>query len=273
MLFGFILAGFALLFGAGAAETRHLEQLAATDIKSKLEGPRAKVDVRTRAVGLKALSGHLKRVMISASDFTAPGLPLFTEPELSQSGRIDDLRIELRNFALGALGIAELSSSIPDCRYDLGLAINHGKIRLSKSGLGTGSVTVTAGALEPFILHKYREIKSVHVEIGNGHVRVSGYGEFLIIHTQFEVEATISPVEGTKLYLTDAQITFDGKPADPLSKKALLDTLNPVVDLNKDLRLYGAIEVEKVSLDKGVLRADGTTSIPNRPTITSDSSL
>ncbi len=265
MILVYFLAGLGLLFGLGSAETRHFEDLAARDIRSKLQGDHARVEVRTRAVGADAVSGHLKRVSISASDFSTEGLPLFTEPQLSRSGRIDELVISLSHFTLGKLAIESLDSSIPNCRYDFGLAAGKGKIRLSESGAGSGSVVVTAPALEAFILHKYKEIKTVQVEIAGGKVHVSGYGEFLIISTHFDVVASLSAPNGTQLLLTNAAITFDGKPADELSRKALLDTLNPVVDLNKDLKLYDAIHVSDITLERGLLRASGPTRIPERP--------
>ena len=260
-----LLAGLGLLFGLGSAETKHFEDLAARDIRAKLQGPHAHVQVQTRAEGFNAVTGHLKRVTISASDFSTDGLPLFTEPHLSRAGKIDDLRIELKDFKLGALQIQNLESAIPDCRYDFGLAVRKGRIRLSESGVGVGSVTITAPALEAFILHKFHEIKSVHVEIKGGSVKVSGYGEFLIIHTHFEVTAGLGAVKGTQLVLSDAVITFDGKPADEYSRKALLDVLNPVVDLDRDLKLYGAIEVSRITLEGDVLKAEGKTRIPASP--------
>jgi hypothetical protein len=265
LIFAYLLAGLGLLFGVGSAAQQEFERQAATEIRTKLSGPQAAVQVRTRAVGIHAAEGRLKRVTIFAQHFSTPGLPLFTQPELGKSGRVDELVIHLDDFLLRGLKIKTLRASIPDCRYDFGLAVRKKMIRLSQSGNGTGEVMIQDADLEPFILAKYHEIKQVQVRVQHGLVHVSGYGEFLIISTHFEVVASLESRGGTQLVLSNAQITFDGKPADPLSQKALLDTLNPVVDLNRDLSLYDAIHVRSVLLENGVITAKGDTRIPVQP--------
>lgn len=264
-MIGLIFAGLGLLFGLGSAEVQSFERQAAADIKSRLQGERVEVQVHTRSVGLEGLDGRVKRVSILASHFSTEGLPLFTEPGLSRKGRIDDLRIDLDDFDLANLHVRQLRAVIPNCRYDFGLAVSKRKIRLSESGLGTGSVEIDEASLEQFILKKFHEIKRVAVHIAKGRLSVEGYGEFFIISTNFLVVARLQPVAGTKLVLADARISFDGKAADPISSKAILDTLNPVVDLNRDLKLYDAISVTSVDLEHGSLKATGFTKIPNDP--------
>jgi len=138
-------------------------------------------------------------------------------------------------------------------------------MRLSKSGSGSGTVRVAARDLESFILKKFHDIQSVEVRIAGGKIHVNGSGDFLLIHTNFTVTANLEPLTGSKLVLANADILFDGRPADDLSRKALLQTLNPVVDLNRDLKLYGAIDVKSVRLLEGVLEASGDTRIPDKP--------
>lgn len=253
------------MFGLGAGEVHHFERKAAEEIASKLNGEHRRVAVRTTSVGLNALTGHFKRVLITASNFSTPGLPLFTEPNLSQSGRIDDLRIELSNFYLGNLHIERLSSSIPNCRYDFGLALSKQRIRVTRSGSGRGKVEIGERDLESFILKKFQEIKTLRVTLQDGRVRVAGHGEFLGLSADFEVVAFLRPANGSSIVLSDAAIALNGKPADELSKRALLGILNPVVDFNRDLSLYGAILVDKITLANGTLRAEGVTRIPNNP--------
>jgi hypothetical protein len=267
VIFAYLLAGLGFLFGLGGYASTSFEHKAANDIKSELSGPHVRVSVQTRAVGLNAVAGHLKRVTITASDFSTPGLPLFTESNLPKSGKIDDLRIILSDFSLKNLHIARLESKIPDCYYDFDLALKKQQIRLSQSGTGEGSVTIKARDLEQFILKKYHEIKTVHVALENGNAHVWGYGEFIVIHTNFDVLASLQAIDGTKLVLTDATISFDGHQADEMARKVLLDTLNPVVDLDKDLGLYGAISVTDIQLDKGEIRAKGVTKIPEDPAL------
>ncbi len=262
----FVLGLFGALFYLGNSEVRRFENLAAKDIRSKLHGDHMKVTVRTQLNGLiGGPLGDLKQVTIRASNFETDGVPLFTEPDRSKKGVIRDLRIELKEFKIGGLLIQELDSDIPDCHYDYSLAVSKRQIRLSESGKGTGSVTIREKDLESFILRKFGEIKRVSVRIADDMVHVEGYGEFLIVKANFAVDAKLIAIDGTKLALSDATIFFDGKLADDVSRKALLNTLNPVVDLNRDLKLYDAIKIQKLELKKGSIRAEGETKIPDLP--------
>lgn len=257
---------FGLIFGLGNAEVKKFERAAAQDILARLDGPDKKVSVHTELNGLLGGPlGDIKRATIAASDFSLDALPLFTEPDRSQKGILRELRLSLKNFTLRGLRIESLEASIPDCRYDYALALSKRQIRLSKSGEGTGRVRIQEKDLEVFILRKYREIKQVSVKIRDGYAFVEGYGEFIVIKTGFFVLAKIESPDGYRLMLTNAKIVFDGGPASDAAKQALLNSLNPVVDLQKDLNLFDAIAVEKISLERGVLEASGRTKIPARP--------
>lgn len=257
-----------LLYGAGARELRRFESFAASDIRSKLEGPAVQVDVHAQPAGLVGAAwGELASVTIHASNFSTPGLPLFTEPERSKKGSVRRLDIVLDNFTLAGLRIDHLEASIPNCRFDFALALRKHQIRLSKSGIGAGYVRILEKDLEAFILAKFHEIKRATVRIDKHKVFVEGYGEFLIVKTNFLVIANLEPVDGTKLALSDAYILFDDRKADPAAAKALLDTLNPVVDLSKDLNLLDAIKIKRLRMLNGVLEAWGDTKIPDMPRV------
>ena len=257
---------FAAIFYCGNSEVHRFENLAARDIRATLHGDQAKVSVRTQLNGIVGgVMGDLSEVTIRASNFETDGVPLFTEPGLSKKGIIRDLRLELRDFTIAGLRVRELVSDIPDCHYDYALAVAKHKIRLSESGYGRGDVVIGERDLERFILRKFGEIKQVSVRVAGGRVHVEGYGEFLILKANFSVDANLIAVGGTKLALDDAKILFDGKAADDVSRNAILEALNPVVDLDRDLKLYDAIYVDKLTLEDGTIRAEGTTKIPDDP--------
>lgn len=263
-----VIAGFFLIFGLGTAGVRHFEKAAADDIRSKLFGgpdPIA-VSVKAKLNGvLGGAIGDLSQVEIKAAHFSTPGLPLYTEPDRSTKGKVKLLRLELSDFVLGNLRVERLQAEIPNCRYDYALALARGKIRLSRSGVGAGSVRLRDRDLESFILSKFHEIKRVHVTAMKGEVLVEGYGEFLVINTNFSVRAKLVSPNGYQLVLSEAQITFDGNPAEAQASRVLLETLNPVVDLRKDLGLLDAISVEKIVIAPGYLEASGKTRIPVKP--------
>ena len=252
-------------FWAGAEE-RRFERLAAGEIAGKLQYVRGPVTVNVRPNGLAGAWGDLLSATISASDFTLDTLPLFTEPERSRAGHLGLLRLRLTDFSLRKLRVAELQADIPSCRYDLGLATRQGQMRLSRSGVGRGLVRVRESDLADYLVAKFHEIKRCTVRVDRGVVWVEGYGEFIVFKSDFQVIARLVAVDGDKLALADAKVYFDWRRADKAAAEAILKTLNPVVDLNKDLGLYGAIAVDRVTLENGLLTAEGATKIPVRPT-------
>ncbi len=256
----------ALLFGIGGGlltwETERFERDAAREIGTRLQGDAAQVEVTIEP------SFEWQRVhsaTIFARDFSIDGLPLFTEPDRSQAGKLDRLNISLQNFRLKGLLVQELKAEIPDCRYDHALALSERQLRLSRSGVGKGEVAIAQEALADWIVAKYAEIKTATVKVFDDVIWVEGYGEFLIVKTNFRVIANVESTDGTTLALTDARIWFDGRRADGLAAETLLKTLNPIVDLDEDLGLYDAVKVEWIRLRDGVLRAGGDTKIPVRP--------
>ena len=90
-------------------------------------------------------------------------------------------------------------------------------------------------------------------------------GEFLIVKSEFAVIASLKPLKGTAFVLDRAKIYFNWQRADPFAAKALLDLLNPVVDLKEDLGLEDAMMVEGIKCRGGVLEAWGRAKIPTRP--------
>ncbi len=242
------------------------ERAAADDIRGKLQDVRGPIVVRAELDGpFNSLSGGLQSVEIRASQFRTSGLPLFCEPDRSQKGKVSELRLDLRDFFLKNLRVEQLTATIPDCRYDFAMALSKRKIRVTRSGEGVGRVRIRQEDLVPFILAKYREIKRVSVRIQHGRVWVEGYGEFLVASTNFRVRANLGVQDGRKLFLKDCTVWLDGQRALGITRDALLKTLNPVVNLDRDLDLFGAIDVRSVSTGDGFLEAEGIVRIPTRP--------
>lgn len=255
-----------LLFAAGAglldSQVSQQERRAASDIAAKLTGDHKRVEVRIQP----HLSwGHVKSAEIRASDFSLEELPLWTEPERSRAGKLDLLSLRLENCQLKGLGILELSADIPASRFDLQEVLQRGRIRLSQSGEGRGKVRISEKALSDWILKKYKEIKRCRVEVKQDVLWVEGYGEFLIVKSEFAVIASLKPLNGTAFVLDKARIYFNWQRADPFASKALLNLLNPVVDLKEDLGLEDAMTVEGIKCRNGVLEAWGKAKIPTGP--------
>lgn len=258
-------AGLFALFARGGV--RRFEHRAADEISSRLSGEHRKVELRSHIHGLFGFAkGDLSWGEIRASAFETPALPLFVEPDRPQSGHLGTLRLRLSDFRLAGLRVDQLQADIPECRYDFGLARREGKVRLSKAGIGSGSVELRQEDLGAFVSKKFREIKRAEVVLDSSGVTVSGYAEFILFKTNFVARCQLGIEGESRLVLTSAKIEFDGRPADPVGAEVLLKALNPVVDLDADLGLHGALRLRAIKLSQGRIRAEGLATIPTAPT-------
>ena len=115
-----VAAGLFGIFFAGNGLTRSFEASAARDLKSRLQGqPSVRISTRTN---LASLWGDMPSVKIVAAHFSTEGLPLYTEPNRSTRGKVHRFEMHLSDFTLNGLHIDQLDASIPNCRYDFGLA-------------------------------------------------------------------------------------------------------------------------------------------------------
>lgn len=261
----FALAALGIFALLGAGEVRSFERAAARDVSSRLTGDGKVVEVSTRPRGILGYAtGDLASATIRAAHFSTEELPLFTEPERSKRGKLGRLQIVLNDFVLAGLHVDHLEATIPDCRFDLGLAQRHRKIRLSRSGIGRGSVRIREGDLAAYVMRRFHELTHVQVSISSGLVTVTGHAELIVFNVNFVAACRLSALNGDQLVLTDAKVTFDGLPADADAAKTLMRALNPVVDLNRDLRLHGAVKVENLDLKDGAIVASGPTTIPTK---------
>lgn len=260
-----LFGGLAVLFGIGSATIRNFESAAARDIGSKLEGDSKIVRISASYPGLLSPAiGEVGTAKIEASHFSCEGLPLFTEPKRSKKGSIQKLEIDLRDFVLRDLRCEAFHAEIPNCRFDFALAASQKKIRLSRSGLGTGTVDILVRDLAPFIKKKYAEIREVEVSEDHGWIVVKGKGQFLVLNATFEVKARVG-TNGKQLLLKDSIVRIDGKEPDEESTNALLNTLNPVIDFARDLDLYDAVDAKSVEVHDYRIQVQGRVKIPDLP--------
>lgn len=252
------------LLGLGTLDitTSELEAAAALEISDRLESPRARVQVRVVLNGLEGALGHLDSATITASGFSVKELPFYTEPWRSKYGRVGTLRIVLTDFSLAGLHVQELSASVPDCRYDRGLALDDRAFRISRSGTGWGSVTINELDLADFILKRSPNIERATVRVFSDVVWIEGTGTILISKTDFTVVGRLSTRDGFQIDIEPRKVFFGWQRADQSLLDAVARALNPVIDISRDLGLGDALTIYEISLRDGVLRASGPARIP-----------
>jgi hypothetical protein len=256
------------LFIFGGLTKSSFEGSAARDIQSRLlsrpDGAVAEVRVSTRP-NFRSVAGYLPSATIVARRFAADGLPLFAEPDRSRRGKLDRLSLQMEDFDLRGLRVAKLSALIPDCRFDFDLAVKRRQIRLSQTGEGTGEVQIAAESLEKFVLQKYPLLKTCRMTLENDRVKVTGEGRVGNSPLRFVIEGSVESADGRSLRITRASASINEVASSPGAAASLANSINPILHLDRDLGMYGSVDIARISLRAGMLIAGVRTRIPAEP--------
>lgn len=253
---------------AGAAIMEHswrrIEVAAEADLRGILGAETATVNAESDGI-FGSILGRVKCVKIHAAGFAVDGMPLFTDPELSQRGRMGRLEIALRDFVIRDLPVRELNCDIPNNRFALGLLIR-GQVRLTKSGEGTGSVVIDENGLERYILARFSAAESIDIRLHNYKLFAKGTASLALIKRDFEIICDLDIAEGRRLVIANPITFIEGKRIRDGSDSALLRVFNPVLGLDRDLGLHGAFDMETIRIRNGLAVITGKARIPVRPT-------
>jgi hypothetical protein len=243
-----------------------IERTAGADLAATLGVERDNVMVRAVSDGMVGTAlGRVERVTIAAHDFRVNGMPFFVEPSVSASGKLRNLSIHLNDFILRDLPIKSLSADIPDNRFSLGL-LRQGKVRLAKSGAGTGSVTISEAGLKSYLLARFNVLESVDVKLDKYKVIASGRASFgPLLRREFLIYADLIIIDKRRLAISNTIVFLDNHRIRNGSEQPLIDALNPVLDIDRDLGLAGAFDMKELVIKGGEVTIFGAARIPNRP--------
>ena len=257
-------AGLALAAGVLiGTEWARIERAAEADIKSILAADQVSVTAISDGIIGTAL-GQVESVTIEASGFEVEGMPLFTDPELSHRGKLRRLEIVLKDFVIRDLPVIELRCDIPDNRFALGL-LREGKVRLTKSGEGVGSVVIDYQGLERYILARFSVAESIDIKLDKYKLFAKGTASLAMIRRNFEIICDLAIEDKRRLVIANPITFIEGKRIRDGSDSALLRAFNPVLDLDRDLGLHGAFDMETILTKGGIATIKGKARIPVRP--------
>lgn len=245
-------------------EWGRIERAAGADIKGILNAERVSVTAKSDGILGTAL-GQLESVTIEASGFEVDGMPLFTDPKLSRRGKLRQLEIVLKDFVIRDLPVIELRCDIPDNRFALGL-LREGKVRLTKSGEGFGSVVIDEEGLERYMLARFKVAESIDIKLDRYKLFAKGTASLAMFRRNFEIICDLAIEDKRRLVIANPVTFIEGKRVRDGSDSALLRAFNPVLDLDRDLGLHGAFDMETILIKGGIATIKGKARIPVRPT-------
>lgn len=247
------LAGLAILFGS--IGVRSIERDIEREIAQRLGGNGVVVSARMRPAGI---SGQIASLTVSSRHFSVQQMPFLAEPNLAGTKRIHELRLSMTDFELRGLEVKEFSAKIRDVRIKPGHPA-----KLGSCGIGSGKVVLTTSALADYLQKKHPEMQQIHVSSEGERITISA-----TIPSSWAKRTTVtgrltSP-DGVRIDLVDVKLFADGQPMSDALAKTLVTTLNPAIDLDRDLGLMGAMRIKEIRVTGERITGSGDATIPMR---------
>ena len=257
---GITLLGLVLFSGFAAERARYA---ARRDLERAIPGSSFQVSVVPRGfLGLAV--GEVDSATVRGKGFAVQNLPFTVEPRGGLLARLRTLKLELSDISLRDLPVKTLTASIPRVQVDGFRVLFNGHFTIRGAESGTGVAVITAEGLREFMAKKRPEFRELTVKLTPGEALVSGHAAVFLGPTPLEARVKIGVSEGRYLNAADAIVKLNGKEIPALLTQRLLQGLNPIIDVDRDLGLGDWLYVTSAEVGEGILTVRGRVTIPRK---------
>lgn len=199
---------------------------------------------------------------------TIDRLPFVIVPREGWKGSIHRLSLHLMDFTLAGLPVHRFDADLPNVGYDLGHAFYKSRLVIRGAGIGIGIVVINRTGLNTFLARKFGNLLSdVNFVSNQNIISLDGKLDLFGSPTSFKAKGQIKIRGGRCLDLTEAEILLDDKPLTAQATEALMKRLNPLLDIERDLKLGGIFFIDRVEVGDGDITIFGRVSLPILRTI------
>ena len=200
-----------------------------------------------RTVKVEISRGHrspfsrtLERIQIDMAGFRSEGDSGGLQLEQGHSplvGKINHLVIKAADFEVGGLPVEKMELTLDDIRYDLWKAALKRRLRLfSFSDQGSEiALTLTPGSLQRFLGPRVTELEDFRLRLEGGQVVVSGKAKAAFVRVPIRISGRLEAGGGC-IYLRDPKLAVTSVPLPGFITDRVVAQVNPLVDLNKEIK-------------------------------------
>jgi len=197
-----------------------------------------------------------------ASDIVADQLPFTQSPRAGWKGSIRHLKLHLVHSQLAGMHISRLEVDIPDVRYDIGHALYKNRLFIRSAPMGPVKIWVSEDDLSRFAAIKLKgTVTNASVAIRNN-LLIFGSVNVLGTKNTFAANGNIAIREGRYLDISDVEVSLNGRALAPSAATAMLKSMNPMLDVERDLHLGNSLKIKSVSVGYGMLLIEGEFTVP-----------
>lgn len=243
------------------ALTDRVEHAARRDLRAVI--PNGRIDVKVEPRGLYGMVvGRAWRATISGGGFTAETLPFKLEPGGGLRATVRHLLLDLCDITLNDLPVKSLKADIPFVTLDGERALFSGHVTLRSAEEGRGVAVLTEEGLAQFLRKRRPQFQDLEIRLRHGEAQVRARTTLLAGPTLVEARTKIAVVEGRYLNAADATVLLNGREIPARLTESLLRNLNPILDVERDLRLSDWLYVTEAEIGDGILTVRARVTIP-----------
>ncbi len=190
-------------------------------------------------------------------------MPFTAYPKGGWKGSIRHLRLHLTDFTLADLPIERLDADVPSVTFDIGRVVWKEQIVVRGAGSGPAEVRVNKDGLRHYLLKRYTQtLSDVEIWIQNKKLYISGTAHFGLAPSHFVAACRLAPRAGRYLEVADPILMLNNHPVSPQLSAVILQQINPVLDVERDLGLGQVFTMAEVEIGESDVIIRGQATIP-----------
>lgn len=212
-------------------------------------------------------STTLQQVDIRVSGFTANSLPFTGPPGGTVLPPADDKQIQVvraqvvcEDFTAGGLPIRRMAWEVTDARIPLA-AVHGGGFTITAARSALGAFTLDEEGLTRFLRTRSLPLTFPSVRLDPAGCRVSGTTRAMVA-VPVAVGGRLTTRGNAVLWLQDPKLHVSIVPVPGVVTSRLLRDINPLTDLNRDLKLPIPLRITHILHGEGTLRIDAALEFP-----------
>src|SRR6185503_6229991 len=135
------------------------------------------------------------------------------------------------------LPVQSLNADIPFVKADAARVVFDGHFRIRGAEEGSGIAIATSEGLRAFLTKTRPQFQDLQIKLIPGEAMVTAKAALFGPLATVEARAKLAVSEGRYLNAVDATVVLNGNPVPAAVTASLLKILNPVIDIERDLKL------------------------------------
>lgn len=185
-------------------------------------------------------SRTIERIQIDMAGFRSEGDSGGLQLEQGHSmlvGKINHLAINATDFEVAGLAVEKMELTLAGIRYDLWKAALKRRLRLFGFSDKDSQIalTLTPSSLQRFLRPRVTELEDFRLRLEGGQVVVSGQAKVAFVRVPLRITGRLEPAGGC-IYLRDPKLAVTSVPIPGFITDRVVAQVNPLVDLNKEIK-------------------------------------